>query len=747
MAAAVLATLGLDYAFHFERGLRIGLTAAAAAVLLYIVWREMVRPLLVPMDIPGMALLVEKRFGKLGDRLITAVEFSARPPRQWEGVSSAMIEMAGAQANEMAQALDFRQVVERPRMKRVAMMAMSAVMLIAGFSLWQQSVMGMWFERNLAFSDVDWPQDTYLRVDGGPDFRVVRGDDLEVLADAGGAVPGQVLLHAEYASGEKMEVRMEPVAGAPRRFARKFPTVAEGFSFYVTGGDDELDKRHKHQVTVVDAPSLRQVVFHVDHRAYMNRKGGDSYDQSAGVIPVTPGSDLRIDGVANKDLSRELLSACRLVLDDKEKDAVALQVVEVPMDKGGKAFRGVHGTVHLPPRNVASSRTLKIVLTGQDGTVNRRGQQFVIQVQPDLAASVEIRKRGVGAVLTPMAYFPAILQVKDDYGVSEANLVVTCKNHPRRDLKVDSNELPAAREFTIEKRLDIQPYGYVPGDMIQVFAEVKDNMPEDFLSAPTEQFPDGAPGPNLSMSGQMEFRIVKPEELLESLVQRQKELRVEFTEAVGLHESSRGKGLQALQDAQAGKAGETAKALTGDASKNETGVGAECAKAGETLSSILEEMQFNRVVKPEEERTAKTEEAIRLLRDLAKPLAEASSELADCSRIPDAATLAAKLDPLAQKQLVITEKMKKIEDLMVEIQTLQEVEKEVLTLIERSKTILKQMEEEGRNPATGLFDQPASKPAGEMTPSGLIDLGKAFSEPASKPANQPATGPGAGERP
>jgi hypothetical protein len=314
--------------------------------------------------------------------------------------------------------------------------------------------------------------------------------------------------------------------------------------------------------------------------------------------------------------------------------------------------------------------------------------------------------------------------VKDDYGVSDATLVVTSKTHARRDRKVEANQLPVTREFTIEQKLDIQSYGYVPGDLIQVFAEVHDNMPEDFLSAATEQFPKGAPGPNLSVSGQMEFRIIKPEELLESLVQRQKELRVEFTEAVGLHGSSRGKALQALQDAQAGKAGESAKALTSEASKNETGVGAEVAKAGETLASILEEMEFNRVVKPEEERYAKTEEAIRLARELAKPIAEASAELADCSRLTDAAALAAKLESTTQKQAEIAVKMAKIESLMVEIQTLQEVEKEVLTLIDRSKSILIDLQKDSSRPGTGLFD-----------------------EPASAPATQPATGTGASTHP
>jgi hypothetical protein len=703
--AAVLLTLGLDYRLHLERNLRLVLTGVAAAGLLAILWRQMVRPIRVPMDIPAMALLIEKKFGSLGDRLISAVEFSARPPEHWEGVSPALIQLVGAQADAMAQSLDFRQVVERTRMRQLGLASLSAVMLLGGLAIWQNNVMGLWFERNVAFADVDWPQDTYVKVIGGQDFRVVRGDDLEVLVDAVGKVPEQVLLHAQYASGEKMEVRMESVTGAPRRFSRKFPTVAEAFSFYVTGGDDELDRRRPHEVTVVEAPTLRQVRFRVEHRAYMNRKT-DDLDQSAGILPVTPGSTLRIEGIANKDLNKAP-SACRLILDDKEQEAVDLRVADASTESGSRVPRAVRGEVYLPLTNVASSRTLKIVLTGEDGTVNRRGQQFIIQVQPDLAANVEIKKRAVGAVLTPQAYFPVILQIRDDYGLSEANIAVTCKNRPRWDVSVAP--LPADANLHIEREVDLQGRGLNPGDVIQVFAEVRDNMPEDFLSPPTESHPNGVSGPNLSASGQMEFRIVKPEELKDAMVQRQKELRIEFAEAVVVQESSRAKALRALEDAQAGRADESAKVLLSDSSKLQASVGTETAKAAEVLWAVLEEMQFNRLAKPED--VSDIQEANMLLRDVGKEIQEVVSDLGDSARLTDAPQLAAKMEQTVRKQVEIKTKMDQILDHMLKGTTRQEMELEVLKLIGSSEDLLNKMKEEGRGSTQGLFQPPTTAPA------------------------------------
>jgi len=705
---AVFVTLGLDYALHFERGIRVALSAAAALALALIVWRTVIRPLGVPMDVSALTLLVEKRFGSLGDRLITAVEFSARPPAAWEGVSPAMIQQVGEEANRLAAVLDFREVVERPRMRRLGLLALSAAMLLTGFSVWQGGTMGRWFERSVLFADVDWPQDTYLHVVDGPDFRVVRGDDLEIVVEAEGAVPGEVLLHAKYPSGDKMEVRMEPASGAPRRFARKFPTVAESFSFYATGGDDELDRRRPHEVSVVDPPSLREVRFRVEHRPYMKRKA-DEMDQGAGILTVTPGSTLRLlEAVANKDLRR-----ARLIVDDREQDARELEVYEIPVNGGGKAPRGVRGKLEIPTLNAGASRTLKIILTGADDTVNRRGQQFVVQVQPDLAPTVEIRKRAVSGVLTPKAYFPVKLQVKDDFGIAEANLAVTSRGKPRRDVRVDN--LPADVEFQIEREIDIQNWGFAPGDVIQVFAEVRDNMPAEFVAPPLEGATQGAPGPNLAVSGMMEFRIVRPEELQDALVQRQKELRVEFAEAIVVQESSRAKDLAALQGAHAGAVGGTERNAMGEASKLQQSVGADVARAAETLAAVLEEMRYNRLEKPED--TAQMGQAIQALANLAKPILEVVGELAEESALTDAAALSDKLEATVQKQVGIRSAMEAALDLMVKIGTRQEVEKEVLKLIESSKGLHAEMEKEGKRPAEGLFTpttttKSATQPAG-----------------------------------
>ena len=176
--ALVLVSLATDYLLHLELPLRAALTVASLAAIAFAAWRQMLRPLAVPMSPRDLAMLVEKHYGELGDRLVSSLLFTGRSDELAKaGMSKAMIDATALRANELAERLDFSKVVERPTMKRMLSLASCAMVLLGGFSIWQQDTMKCWFLRNVAFRDIDWPQNTYLRIDGGPNFAVMRGDE------------------------------------------------------------------------------------------------------------------------------------------------------------------------------------------------------------------------------------------------------------------------------------------------------------------------------------------------------------------------------------------------------------------------------------------------------------------------------------------------------------------------------------------------------------------------------------------
>jgi len=845
LVGLVFVTLGFDYLLRLERPLRGLIMGAAVIAVLWILWRELIRPLCVPMDSAGLALLVEKRFGQLGDRLISAIQFTDRGSVESLGMSDAMVAAMAVEANRIADSLNFREVVERRTLRRTGLAALCAALVLGGFTAWQLPIMELWFQRNVAFAAVDWPQDTYLQVLGGPDFKVLRGDDLEVAVAVreGSVIPRYVTLHAEYASYGRTEDRIDPDPRRAGRFVCAFRNVSEEFVFYVTGGDDKQDKRRKHRVLLVDAPALRDASFRLEPPAYMKRPPR-TLDGGAGMLSVGAGWWVRVTGVATKDLQKaqmrlesestqelgeyceKLRSAVRQHLSDRSQlDAVAKQLAEgrikpedVPLARlarqqsaladltgrfaksvqrildgiaGNPPPRGsftpgrVAGEILVPlhtvsaeskglagllaakegegpaelaarlrevsatrgklldalgavldrtetmrawmeriemhvsasgpggqgsPRDVRGSfyiwgqsrsepMTLSILMTDTEGLTNRRGAQYLIQVNPDTAPTVDAAKRGVGATITPNAIIPLRLHAKDDCGLSGGRIVcrvdpvgeskqagVALKEveyggleyiSPRTDpldpnrMKWDTVDLQETNEF--------KDLGGAPGDLLRIVVEMGDNLPKEFR------------GPNIGTSAHLDFRVVKPEDLMDDLIRRQKALRLEFAQAVDLQEAARAKTLGAVERIGSEQVPPDVRRLLSDSGKLQISVGAECTKAADTLRAIMEEMANNRLGKEKvfEENLANV---IQPLEQLAEDIPAVAASLEGTSSMTDSGKLRTMVGKIAELQENLRMVMERILAHIYEGLTRQEVDKELQRIIGISQQLLKEIQ-------------------------------------------------------
>ncbi len=694
LVATVFATLAFDYVFRTDRLLRGLVMAVSLGAVGLVVWRSLVSPLRVPMDPSALALLLEKHYPTLDDRLVSVVQFSQRPPEQAENASPAMLSRLAAETNQLAGELDFSAVVERRRLRQLGMIAACALGLLIGFTVWQQPVMAMWFQRNVAFADVDWPQDTVLVVQGGPDFTVIRGDDFDVTVEAVGKVPPFILLNVEYASGEKLQVKVEAQASEGVRFSKKIPAVDEPFTFYATGGDDRRDGRRKHRVTVVPPPAMRDIRFRVEHMEYMKRPASSS-EGGRDIFVATPGSTIFIDGNASKDIQ-----SATLYVDDKKVQDMTVT-----------GQRQLKGSFPVSSENVALSRSFKMVLTATDSSTNRRERPYMVQIQPDLPPDVEMKKHSVGAVVTPNAYIPLVVQLKDDYGIAVANVMMSRKDTPA--VKEELTDLPSSRDFRVEHTLDLEKYSLKVGESIEIVASARDNMPSQLTAPATAKEPNGTCGPNGSRSGVIELRIIKPEDMKEEMIRRQKELRVEFSEAVEVEKTARTRTASAVEAAQGGDLA-TARNLLAESGRLQTSVGTECAKAADTMAAIVAEMRCNRVSLPRE-LDQMTDELTKPLAELGKPIQETIGLLGQAGALGDAAAIQQRGDAIAAAQAQIHATMEEILRKMIEKTSRQEAEKELLKLIERSNMTLEEILKIKRATDSRLFDPTPgakTKPAG-----------------------------------
>jgi hypothetical protein len=694
MVALVFGTMALDYLLRLERPLRAAIMVLALAGAAWVVWRNLLAPLRVPMGMADLAMLAEVRFGQLGDRLISAVLFSGRGRAENVGASEAMISHMAAEANAIARPLPFGQIVERRGIFRSWSVACCALGLLLGFGILQGDLLNRWFWRNVLLADVPWPQATYVHVEGEGDFVVMRGDDLRVVVsveDRSLVVPQYAELHATYRGIGRTEERVEPAADNPKRFVKVFPAVPEEFEFYAVAGDDRRDARRPHRVLLIDPPSFRQVRFTVLRPSYTRMPQPELYDGSAGVLSLPAGSRVTVEAMSNKPLSSALIE-----LDGQNAGQLKTRA-------GGGAAGGGEawfvGEFELPPVNKAEARVLRFALADAEGHVNRGGGKYLLQVQPDHAPTVDMRKSGVGARITPQAIIPLRLVVRDEYGIAAVALRAARSEKPD-DANSIAVALPpdAGRDVNLAHELNIEPMKFQPGQTIYVSAWAEDTLPASFG------------GPNRGQGGTMSFTVVKPEDLMEDLVRRQKELRLEFDQAMALQESARARTSVAAAIFASGKVDAEARRELASSASAQASVGAEIAKAADTLAAIVEEMKYNRIG-TDTEREQIRSGVVQPLRDLQEPVRRIRAALGATRAVEDVAELKRQADAVEGLQKEMLARMGEILQQMTKLESKQEMANKLQLIIQWSQELLDILKKKQEAEMRTVFE-PATRPAG-----------------------------------
>ncbi|HAU39208.1 MAG TPA: hypothetical protein DCX07_16030, partial [Phycisphaerales bacterium] len=644
-------------------------------------WRGLVVPLRVPMDDDEMALLAENRFRQLGDRLVSVLQYSRGAARCEEGVSEAMIRATAERANRIAAPLDFRAIVERRGLWQSVRIALASAMLMAGLSVWQYRLVRPWFLRTFALAEVDYPQDTYLSVRSGPDFHVVRGSDLRVVVEASGQAPAEITVHFP-GTGQSQQVRR---ADGGTRYELVFQSVAEPFEFYVTGGDDAQDRRRPHRVTVIDPPELEAVEFVVVFPRHMNRAEPQPVPSGSGLIPAPIGSTVQVWGRANK-----ALRSAEILLDGKPLHH--MRVVPAGKAKEEQSLRGLTGEFEIAGANAAATRTLEFSLVDAAGIANPRAGRYVVQVQPDREPAVEAQKRGVGAAIAPEAIVPLAIHVKDDCGIALLE-VLLFKNDGREPFHRERvPDTPAGRrDVQTLCRVDLKDRGLAPGDSVSIQLRAVDNLPASLG------------GPNEALSGRVILRVVKSTDLMEDLVRRQQELRLEFLQTIGIEESARAKTAEAAKILELGSVVPDVRRKLKDSAIVQGTVGSQCAKTADTLEGILEEMRNNRLGSPRDH-AQMAEGILTPLRNLGEPMDKTVAALNGTAAVEDPAALRQQAQAIERQQQALRERMERIAESMEKLESRQALANELEWVIRTSEELLKLIEKQSDQDIEGVFE-------------------------------------------
>lgn len=421
LAGWLLFAAVIDYFLHLPRPIRAFHGLVTVAMPLFLLRRDLLRPLARVPGREGVALLLERTHPGGEELLVSAVQL---PGQIGDGAARPLVARVVERAEERADQLGARAVLD-PRGPRLRA-ATGLIALTAGLGLAvdQPALTAIFLER-LMGSSTRWPQRTTLSievhashdgvrveaVDGELHVRAAKGSDLPVLVRAEGLMPREVLLH--FGDGQK--VVLQP-SGA-NLFRTLLRSVQEDMTFSVTGGDDD-QKRTEVHITVLQPPDVGGVAWTVEPPSY---SGIQPFVAIAPDVEVLAGSLVTVHLLPDP---AEASGEAHLFPGDSRRKLEPTPFPASAPDlepKPGLAFKTV----------AELSMRISFELTDDTGLPNPDPGLFALTVVEDRRPEVLLLAPGRADVDVVLGgAVPLRVRVEDDFGISTLTWDIRATDNP-----------------------------------------------------------------------------------------------------------------------------------------------------------------------------------------------------------------------------------------------------------------------------------------------------------------------------
>ncbi|WP_169976642.1 DUF4175 family protein [Tautonia rosea] len=545
--AAVMAFITLtwiDWFVPLTWNVRVVTLVVAGVVVALVAWRELIRPLLFPFDDLRLALLIERRWPHLNDRLSSTIEFlkarGASDAADGRYGSEALRELTITQAMGDIESLDFQAILDPRPMRLAGSLAgwAVAVLLLETFIAPEfQSIAA----RRFLLDEVAWPKRTELEIAETP-TKLARGMPFELTAQAGvgrelpvvpprawfevlshvapplklfdsalrGRPPGSARIIYRFEDGETINSALRP--DEQGTFHGRLDAVNQSFRFYVTAGDDTTDWVN---VAVVPPPSLDEVQVQLVPPAYTRPFATDAEREAAvetlasdqTQIRALEGSVIQFNARANKPLS-----SARLMLHDEPTE------IPVSMQEDGARL--------LASIDAEGTGSFWFSLRDQNGFSNPEATRYELRTITDTPPLALIVEPQFDVSVPVTATVPLRIRAEDDYGLQLVRLLYTVTKPESAEaedhvvpLWTAEASIDGGRSLSqeVEHRLELAPLNVTPGSIISVSGEAR-----DFYSSPEDE------GPHLTRSRLVRIRVISEEEYRGQLDDRRREIREEI---------------------------------------------------------------------------------------------------------------------------------------------------------------------------------------------------------------------------
>jgi hypothetical protein len=638
---ALLATFSLDYLLRLEEvPLRLMVMLVAAGGVMAVLIRTVLLPQLVTMDTDNLALLIERRYGVLSDRLISALQLARRTDHEKVGTSRAMIRRVGEELDGMIEKVRFEDVVETDRLRRVVIAALFLAAAVFTLVIYNSNLFSIWYQRNILLSETAfYPQRTYLVVQGGPDFQVHDGEDKQILVRVSKDstfTPPEITLHRVYNPGEdpvktivpyRPKKEDDPNSGA---YVIEFKNVSSPFKFYVTGGDDTQDRRKPHHVTILETIKLDgDLALDVYFPGYQNRRPPEMtlHPGKEEKLAIPAGSTVVVRGVTTKPFKEASLYLngwviakdqttpesqsgtqdlkFQLQMDRRNKPGHESFLSDLVLSPGGSDFcSAVAAAVRAPATAAATgSRTFgkkhKLIVWAKDMTgfpreLRGHDLQMELDAEPSFSEfrpAFEIAT--VGDSVTNLVQVPFLIKVEDDYGLTDLQLEYRRDKEPWQLYKIDGRGpiRQAEHEETLIADVAKAHPALKPGETISFRAVAKDSLPRPYG------------GPNKQASNRVTFSIVDRDTLREELGNRIGEKGDLFQPSIDNQQAAINKLVESHQEIRRGNdISAQVRQQLADTARMQKSIYTNAQNFADSLEAIVSHMERNQIADEEVQR-------------------------------------------------------------------------------------------------------------------------------------------------
>jgi hypothetical protein len=503
LGAAFWITLALDWWIEPPVLARQIMLVAVGIVLLYLIYRFILRRAFVRLADTNLALLLERRFRNFGDSLVTTVELADHPDHA-TGFNPQMLAHTQRDALKRLPEVELGDVFRPGPLAAAIFGAGAAVVSVGLFAIFAWDLFGIFGDRMLGSNRL-YPRQTHLAIEGFENGRikVAKGSDVEIiaLADTHFKVPDTVQIRYRTDEGKSRENMSRLGVAEPtdkyQKYSFTFRGILSSRSFDLAGGDAVL---RDYQIDVVDVPTI-EMTLQCKYPDYMRRDPRDL--PVTGIMQIPQGTKVTVQAKANKDLVEVPVS---MLVGDKTQAGERIRLADARDRR--------HFTYEIP--QLDDDQILFFTLVDVDGIRTKEPIRLSLNATPDEPPHVGLHLRAIGTSITPQARLPVEGEVTDDYGVAKIwfEYKLDQGDATQTPFRANPRSRPTIKcDRAADEALDFKEKSLKIGQQVSLAMMAEDNRS---LKG----------GPNVASSERYQLAVVAPDQLMSMLEARELTLRL-----------------------------------------------------------------------------------------------------------------------------------------------------------------------------------------------------------------------------